>query len=177
LQDKSCNHCGLTDRRVEPFYEPTIWRIRVLWHIKWRQVGIVCVVRMARRAEKRLRSTSHQDPSRFISKHDPLALVDPSLKCVPGGACQTTRRSCAWPSGTQRDVQQPTNYSNGSCCRTDYNNSTNLVLTRGSVRLSVSSPEASFEFLFSGSLDVKRMGTTCRCCSLTIDQSMFSFVQ
>lgn len=51
---------------------------------------------------------------------------------------------------TQRDVRRPANNGPKLPCRTDSSNSTNLVLTRGSVRLCASSPEASLGFLFSG---------------------------
>lgn len=66
------------------------------------------------------RSECDQRPTRILpvsyaSQHDPLTLVDVSLECVPGRACQTTRRGCAWPSGTQPDVRQPANRSTLSC--------------------------------------------------------------
>lgn len=57
-------------------------------------------------------------------------------------------------------------------CRADCSNSTNLNLTRVSVRFSGSSPEASFGFLSSGSQTSKRMGTTFRCRFLATDQYM-----
>lgn len=54
--------------------------------------------------------------------------------------------------GYQRIVSFP------HTCRADCSNSTNLNLTRVSVRFSGFSPEASFRFPFAGSLDIQKNG-------------------
>ena len=85
---------------------------------------------------------------------------------------------CAWPPATQQDVLQPTNDRTGSYFRADCSYSTNLMLTRGSVRSNASSPEASLDFLFSEPPGIKRMGATCYYYYfLTTGRPMFSCVQ
>lgn len=53
-------------------------------------------------------------PTRILSasnasQHAPPPLVNVSLECVTKRACQTTRRGCAWRSGTQSDARLPAN--------------------------------------------------------------------
>jgi hypothetical protein len=104
---QAVDYCGSNVRRVHT-YEPAIWKS--IWQIKWRQVGVVRIMGIVRRAgSERDQRPTKIFPVSYASQHDSSALLDPSPECVPGRACQTTRRGRAWPSGTQPDVRLPAN--------------------------------------------------------------------
>lgn len=109
LAKQDFDHCGSNDRRVEHSQEPAIWKTGLLAD---QVASSGCRTHRAhgKANRERGRSTSTKIlPVSYASQHDPLTWVDVSLQRVPGRACQTTRRGCAWPFGTQPDVRLPAN--------------------------------------------------------------------